>query len=1042
VAEATLGRRRAVAAPFSTEEAREWVLAHLDVVILGGLIIAAAMLRFWDLGDRALHHDESLHATFSWYFYDGKGFKHDPLMHGPFQFHMDAAFFFLFGDNDYTARMPHALFGTMLVALPWLLRNQIGTKAALIAAAFFAFSPTLLYYSRFDREDAYDMFWTTAMVVCMWRYLDAHGRVLRDYFTGMVSAEDERGENANLWLYALAAVTALSYATKETTFIEIAVILVFIDIMLAIDLGRRREGEEIDRSTVILRTIGYLPFAWVIAALWPLLGTRPFDRDRLPPAGDIMVVLGTLSLPQFAAGVQALPFIGNKGYFALSTITGPTPEDNLRITTVLVLLIASVYVGLLWKPKTWGIAAACFYVPYILLFTTFFTNQPMPWTGEFWHGHGGFFSGIWGSLDYWLDQQDVNRGSQPGYYYALLTPLYEFLPLVLAVGGAAWMVLKGDALKRFLLFWLVGVFAGLSLAGEKMPWLETYIAIPLALIGAVVLAKVIDELDFQPSAWARTAGLAAIGILGALCVATGDSGGLHIFGALLLAAGLLAVVGTYIAEGWRPLARAALTFGIAVLATFSVRAATMASFQHGDIPVEMLVYTQTSPEIPQLMDRIDALAKTSKLGYNLPIVVDATDGFSWPWAWYLRHYHEVQYPTISAGYVPPANAVLLVAKSNATLVDGSAYETQPYKHRWWFIEESYRGLNVSKLRQTLTSTSRLDNLLDFWVHRRSDTFTGSVDAVAFFPSTLSSFDVRKAPPAPAPPPAKLEDGRIAFGKLGTGQGQFIAPSDAFVDKDGNIWVADTNNNRIQKFDKDGRFIAVLGGGGTGPGRFNQPWSVVVDNEGFVYVADTWNHRIQKFGPDLKYIAGWGQPYYGDSPGPFGMFGPRDVVIGPDGTLWVSDTGNKRIVNYTRDGEFIRSVGTAGSGPGQLSEGVGIAFDRDGRLLVANDWNSRIERFSADFSSATSFPAGWTSQDAIAKPYLAVLADGRIVASEPAKGYLMLFDRGGAQIGTWKPAEGSRPIGVAALPDGGFVFTDAARNEAQIVPADNIVRLFK
>ncbi|HEY7268661.1 MAG TPA: NHL repeat-containing protein, partial [Dehalococcoidia bacterium] len=250
------------------------------------------------------------------------------------------------------------------------------------------------------------------------------------------------------------------------------------------------------------------------------------------------------------------------------------------------------------------------------------------------------------------------------------------------------------------------------------------------------------------------------------------------------------------------------------------------------------------------------------------------------------------------------------------------------------------------------------------------------------------------------------------------------------------------NNRVEEFDKDGKFIAQLGGGGTGPGRLNQPWSVVVDNDGFIYVADTWNHRIQKFGPDLKYVAGWGQAYYGPDPGQFGMFGPRDLAFGPDGTLWVSDTGNKRIINYTKNGDFIRAVGAAGSGPGQLSEGVGITFDAEGRLLVANDWNGRVERFSADFSSATSFPTGWTSQDAINKPYLAVLSDGRIVASEPAKGYLMLFDGNGLPLGTWKPADGSRPIGVAAVSGGGFVFTDAARNETQIVPAEDIAKLFK
>src|SRR3972149_5409305 len=66
---------------------------------------AAAALRLWDLDAKALHHDESLHATFSWYLYDGRGYIHDPLMHGPFQFNMNALSFFLFGVTDFTPRL-------------------------------------------------------------------------------------------------------------------------------------------------------------------------------------------------------------------------------------------------------------------------------------------------------------------------------------------------------------------------------------------------------------------------------------------------------------------------------------------------------------------------------------------------------------------------------------------------------------------------------------------------------------------------------------------------------------------------------------------------------------------------------------------------------------------------------------------------------------------------------------------------------------------------------------------------------------------------
>ena len=85
----------------------------------GALLITAAAMRLWDLGSRAVHHDESLHAYYSWKLASGDGFAHDPLMHGPLQFEATAAIFLLFGDSDYTSRLLYALAGVALVALPF-----------------------------------------------------------------------------------------------------------------------------------------------------------------------------------------------------------------------------------------------------------------------------------------------------------------------------------------------------------------------------------------------------------------------------------------------------------------------------------------------------------------------------------------------------------------------------------------------------------------------------------------------------------------------------------------------------------------------------------------------------------------------------------------------------------------------------------------------------------------------------------------------------------------------------------------------------------
>src|SRR5512141_3180984 len=96
------------------------------------LIAVALATRLIGLGDRPMSHDESLHAVYSFQLYDGRGYQHQPMMHGPLKFILNPVMYFLFGVNDWSARIQVALFGTVMVAVVWVMRRWLGRAGAFL----------------------------------------------------------------------------------------------------------------------------------------------------------------------------------------------------------------------------------------------------------------------------------------------------------------------------------------------------------------------------------------------------------------------------------------------------------------------------------------------------------------------------------------------------------------------------------------------------------------------------------------------------------------------------------------------------------------------------------------------------------------------------------------------------------------------------------------------------------------------------------------------------------------------------------------------
>src|SRR5262245_54423612 len=164
-------------APVAEQRVPAWRRYSVDIPIdpeylpFLGLMLLGLVLRFWDLGFKALHHDESLHAFYAWRLFDGQGYAHDPMMHGPLLFELNALVYLLFGASDFTARLVPALFGIGLIGLPLFLRHELGKAGAVAASAILVVSPSFLYFSRFIRHDIYVDFFTLLLAIGVFRYL-------------------------------------------------------------------------------------------------------------------------------------------------------------------------------------------------------------------------------------------------------------------------------------------------------------------------------------------------------------------------------------------------------------------------------------------------------------------------------------------------------------------------------------------------------------------------------------------------------------------------------------------------------------------------------------------------------------------------------------------------------------------------------------------------------------------------------------------------------------------------------------------------------
>ncbi len=159
---------------------------------------------------------------------------------------------------------------------------------------------------------------------------------------------------------------------------------------------------------------------------------------------------------------------------------------------------------------------------------------------------------------------------------------------------------------------------------------------------------------------------------------------------------------------------------------------------------------------------------------------------------------------------------------------------------------------------------------------------------------------------------------------------------------GHVFVVDTNNRRIQKFDSNGVFLSKWGTSGNGAGQFVEPFGVAVDGNGQVYVVDRLRYLLQKFDNNGVYLTQWGGSGSGD-----GQFrDPQGVAVDGAGNVYVTDVNNRRVQKFDSNGVFLTKWGSAcrSEGAFEFDGPWGVAVDGAGHVYLSDPGNHRIQKF--------------------------------------------------------------------------------------------------